>query len=200
MSVKRGRAEQAKRTHDALVRHARKVFAKKGYADASLGEIVRRAGVTKGALYHHFPDKAQLYRAVVEDVERELVSAIQEAAAPGRDAGERLDRMCTAYLDHCLVPEVQRILVLDAPVVLGWKSWCDIDREYGFGAVSAALAQAMDAGVIDTQPTEPLAQVLLGALNTAARVIASARDPEDAREQVGESIERLLAGLRARPP
>jgi AcrR family transcriptional regulator len=200
MSVKRGRAEKAKRTQEGLVRHARKVFAKKGYADASLGEIVKKAGVTKGALYHHFPDKEQLYQAVVEDVEHQLVATIKQAAEPHDDAWLRLSTMCTAYLDHCLNQDVQRILVLDAPVVLGWKKWCDIDKKYASGTIADSLGEAMRAGVLDKQPTEPLAQLILGALSTAARVIASAPDPTDARELVGGSIDRLLAGLRTAPP
>jgi AcrR family transcriptional regulator len=195
MLRKRVRDAQAERTRKTLCRHARRLFAKKGYADATIGEIVRKAGVTKGALYHHFDDKLQLYRAVVEDMERELVARINTSTA-GDDPWQRLTTTCSTYLDACLDHDVQRILILEAPVVLGWKAWCDIDIAYGIGTLASCLDDAMSAGVIQSQPTVSLAQVLLGALNNGGRVIAAAADPEDARVMIGESIERLIAGLR----
>jgi AcrR family transcriptional regulator len=194
MSVK---ATAVQRTRAALCRHARRLFAKNGYADTSVDEIVRRAKVTKGALYHHFTDKSQLFRAVVEEMEAELVARINDAAAAEDDAWVRLDVMCRVYLDACLNTDVQRILVHDAPVVLGWKVWCDIDREYGIGVFATGLKGAMDAGVMERQPPETLAHVLLGALNNAARVIAVAPEPAAARTHVGQSIQRLVSGLRA---
>lgn len=198
MDVKNPRAVQAESTRKALCQHARKVFAQKGYAEASTDEIVRRAGVTKGALYHHFENKLELYRAVVEEMERELVSRIEAAGEPHADAWERLKAMCEAYLDACLQSDFARILVLEAPAVLGWRLWCHISGEYEIAAFAAALQEAVYASRATQPPAE--AQVLLGALNTAARVVATAVDAAAARRQVEETIDRLLAGLRAPAP
>src|SRR5687767_8411004 len=115
------RAAQAAGTRGDLLQHARKLFAQKGYAEASTDEVVRRAKVTKGALYHHFANKLELYRAVVEDMERELVAQMARAAAGVRQPQDKLEAACGAYLDACLDSSLTRILVLEAPVVLGWK-------------------------------------------------------------------------------
>ena len=198
MGVKKIRAARAGRTRSALCRHARRLFAQKGYPEASLDEIVRRAGVTKGALYHHFTDKLQLYRAVVEAIEEELVAGIAAEAAPYKEPWQRLEVMCRAYLDACLRRDVQRVLVLEAPTVLGWKTWCEIDKEYGIATFAECVRDVIAAGVIDDeQLPETLALVLLGALNTGARVIAAAPEPDLARATVGKSIARLLGGLRS---
>ena len=193
MDVNNTRAARAESTRKALCRKARRVFAERGYAEASTDEIVRRAGVTKGALYHHFENKQELYRAVVEEMERELVSRIVAAASAHSDPWDRLRAMCGAYLDACLESDFARILVLEAPAVLGWRLWCQIGSEYEIAAFAAALREAV--GGSPEPPAE--AQVLLGALNTAARVIATAPDPAAARTQVEDTIDRLLAGLRA---
>jgi AcrR family transcriptional regulator len=197
MSVKRDRAARAESTRNALRRKARLRFAQKGYADASTDQIVRQAGVTKGALYHHFADKLGLFRAVVEDLERELTARIEVAAARHDEPWQRLQAMCRAYLDACLDADLQRILVLEAPVVLGWRAWCEIDRRHGLGAFAACLGDVIAAGLVPDQSVETVAQVLLGTLNTGARVIATAPDPAAARERVGPTIDRLLEGLRA---
>jgi AcrR family transcriptional regulator len=197
MEVKQSRNAQAEGTRNALLRHARRLFTQKGYADASTDEVVRRAKVTKGALYHHFANKLKLYQAVVEDMEHEVVARI-EAAAEARPApGDRLRAACDAYLDACLDVNLARVLVIEAPVVLGWKTWCDIAQEHEVAAFAKRLAEAIAAGVVREQPLEMMAQVLLGALNTAARVIATAPDPKAARLQVEETIERLLQGLES---
>jgi AcrR family transcriptional regulator len=199
MPVKGSRAAKAEQTRERLLRCARQEFAQKGYAEASLGGIVRLARMTKGALYHHFEDKQSLFRAVVVALEEELIGALSAAAAAEPDPWRRLEAMCRAYLDSCLQPDMQRLLILDAPVVLGWKDWCAIDKTHGIGALTAELEAAMAAGLIDPQPSETLAQILLGALNTGARVIAAAPDSAAARDAVGSSVDRLLAGLRTPP-
>ena len=197
MEVKQSRNAQAGGTRQALLRHARRLFTQKGYADTSTDEMVRRAKMTKGALYHHFANKLDLYRAVVEDMEDEVVERIEAAAAAHPDPRERLRAACGAYLDACLDRNLARVLVIEAPVVLGWKTWCDIAQEYEVATLAKHLAEAVAAGVVREQPLEMTAQVLLGALNTAARVIATAPDPAAARLQVEDTIERLLQGLES---
>src|SRR5688572_14510270 len=191
MSVKLERAAQAAGTRRDLLQHARKLFAQKGYADASTDEVVRRAKVTKGALYHHFANKLELYRAVVEDMERELVMQMARAADTSRQPQKKLEAACRAYLDACLDSSLTRILVLEAPVVLGWKDWCELAHQHEIAALAGYLESVVEKSTTDERPLE-MAHVLLGALNTAARVIATADDPRKARAQVEGTIDRLL--------
>src|SRR5688500_4564266 len=193
MEVKDLRSAQGVETQRALRRQARKLFAQKGYSGANTNELVERAKVTKGALYHHFANKRELYHAVVEDMEQELVERIEAAAGAGRDPWERLGAMCRAYLDACREPALARVLVLEAPVVLGWKTWCNLEQKYEVAAFARCLNEA---GALQ-EPPETLAQVILGALTTGARVIATADDPDAARADVQKTIDRLLAGLRS---
>ena len=205
MEVKDARLLQGSETQKTLRREARKIFAKKGYSGANTNELVQRARVTKGALYHHFANKRDLYHAVVEDLEQELVERLEEAAAAaaaksagaGDEPWDRLSAMCRAYLDACRDPALARMLVLEAPVVLGWKTWCDLEQKYEVAAFARCLEEAnRDAGAL-REPAETLAQVILGALTTGARVIATAADPEAARGEVQKTIDRLIAGLRS---
>jgi AcrR family transcriptional regulator len=192
MEVKDLRLAQGAETQRALRRQARKLFAQKGYSGANTNELVERARVTKGALYHHFANKKELYQAVVEDMEQELVERI-EAAGAGRAPWERLAAMCTAYVEACREPALARMLVLEAPAVLGWKTWCNLEQKYEV----AAFARCLDAAGALSEPAETLAQVILGALTTGARVIATSADPDKARAEVERTIDRLLAGLRS---
>ena len=192
MEVKDTRAAQGEQTQKVLRDQARKLFAQKGYSAAATDELVRRAKVTKGALYHHFANKLDLYHAVVDDMERELVERIESAGGKQRDPWKRLEAMCRSYLDGTSEPGVANILVLEAPVVLGWKTWCSLEQKYEVAAFARCLKDAVGLD----EPPETLAQVILGALTTGARVIATSEDPKAAREQVEKTIERLLSGLR----
>lgn len=193
MVVNGVRAKQAEATRARLRRRARRLFATKGYANASTEDLVRTTGLTKGALYHHFGDKEGLFRSVVEDLERELAQAVGQATEAEADPWRRLELACKAYLEISLRPDVARILVLDAPSVLGWHEWCEIDKQYGVAMFDKTLRQTMVAGVVRAQPTETLAQVLLGALNVAARVAATRSED---RDEVWFTVARLLSGLR----
>jgi AcrR family transcriptional regulator len=200
MKVKNGRAAQGEVTQKALRNQARRLFAQKGYSGANTDELVTRAKVTKGALYHHFTNKRALYLAVVEDMERELVERIEGAGAAERDPWKRLQAMCRAYLESCRDPNLTRILVLEAPVVLGWKTWCSLEQKYEVAAFARCLKEAGAAGFspgVAPESAETLAQVILGALTTGARVIATAANPSAARNEVEKTVERLLAGLRS---
>jgi len=122
-------------------------------------------------------------------------SAVAEAVENEPDPWRRLQRACEVYLDASLRPDIQRILVLDAPSVLGWHEWCEIDKRHGFAMFEPIIACAGDAHVLDEQPTEMLAQIFLGALNVAARVGAGSPEPPD-RAEVWKTVARLLNGLR----
>jgi AcrR family transcriptional regulator len=199
MAVKSRKEEYAEATRAALVEVARALFAERGFAPVSIEEIVQGARVTRGALYHHFDDKQALFRAALETVEGEIAERMRAGAARESDRWAQVAAACQAYLDANLERDIQRILV-DAPSVLGWHTWCAIDRQYGLGVLQGLFEAASEAGLIDPQPIEPVALLVLGALNTGGRVIAEAKQPAQARQQVGATVDRLLSGLRKTRP
>jgi AcrR family transcriptional regulator len=189
------KAEHAEATRQALVDSARELFAQRGYAEVPIEEIVRRARVTRGALYHHFRDKADLFRAVFVSVEEELGERVGAKALKASDPAKLLEAGCLAFIDECADPAVQRIVMLDGPSVLGWEAWRELDLNYGLGQLVTAIQVSMDGGHVEPQPIEPLAHLLLGALNEGALTIAHADNPDRARREVRASMARLLAGL-----
>lgn len=191
------RAEQAAGTRSELMRTARELFAERGYAGVGTEEIVARAGVTRGALYHHFEDKKDLFRAVHEELERDLVASIGEQIAGIDDPWELLVTGVRGFLDACTEPALMRIALIDAPVVLGWEEWRDIDTRYGLGLVSFGLQNAMDRGLFRRQAVRPLAHLLVGSMTEAAMMIAHAPDHEAARREVEGPLLAILEGLRA---
>jgi AcrR family transcriptional regulator len=192
-------ATRSTATRAALVAAARPLFAKRGFADVGTEEIVRAAGVTRGALYHQFADKTELYAAVFEDVEREVTERIAQGAfgAGASTPFAALEAGAEQFLAVCAEPEIQRIVLLDAPVVLGWERWREIGMRYGMGLVEGTLRAAIDAGELEEQPTRPLAHVLIGALDEAAMVVARAEDPDATREEMLFVLRRMLGTLRA---
>jgi AcrR family transcriptional regulator len=193
----RTKAGQREATTAALITAARELFAARGYAAVGTEEIVQRAGVTRGALYHHFRGgKEDLFRAVLVQISAETVQRITEAATRTDDPWEALVIGCEAFLDACVSPEVQRIVLTDAPAVLGWDVRRAIDHDYGLGLLEAALQRAMDAGRLREGSAISLAYVLAGALDEAAMVVAQADDPLAARAEMGRTVRRLLEGLR----
>jgi AcrR family transcriptional regulator len=193
------KAAQSEATRAALIETARGLFAERGYAGVGTEEIVRAAGVTRGALYHHFTGKRELFEAVYEDVERQLVERIAASAiSSAADPLQALRAGAQAFLDACEDPAVQRIALVDAPSVLGWEQWREIGLRYGFGLVRATVQAAMDAGQIDQQPVDALSHLLLGAIDEGAMLIARADDGGKTREEVGSSVARFLDALRPR--
>lgn len=195
MEVKSRKQEQSEATKNALIDVARKLFAEKGYAETSTEEIVQGAGVTRGALYHHFRDKEDLFEATFERVETEFTQRIIVATAGGSDQWQGLLAGVHAFLDECRDPEIQQIVLLDAPSVLGWQRWREIEAKYGFGLVKAALQGAMDAGLIAKQPVDPLAHMILGALNEAGMLVARAKNDAE-RQEIEGTVTAILGALR----
>lgn len=197
MNVKRTQAERSESTRGALIEAARGLFAEHGYAGVGTEEIVRAAGVTRGALYHHFDGKRELFAAVYEQVEIELAERIA-AGALAANAESPLEAMragAEMFLQACTEPEAQRIVLLDGPSVLGWDRWREIAAEHGLGLIEASLQAAIDAKAIEPQPVRPLAHVLMGALDEAAMLVGRADDPEAMRAEVGRTFDSLLNGL-----
>jgi AcrR family transcriptional regulator len=175
---------------------ARELFAQRGYAEVGTEEIVRRAGVTRGALYHHFNGKRELLAQVYEQIEAEIAAQLGELETEDADALEVLTAGAAMFLDHCLEPEVQQIVLLDAPAVLGWEEWREIGARYGLGLIEGLLTVGMEQGEIRRQPITPLAHALLGALDEIAMLVARAEDPAAARAEAGETLAGLLRALR----
>jgi AcrR family transcriptional regulator len=198
--VQRGlQAERSETTRAALIAAARTLFAERGYGGVGTEEIVRGAGVTRGALYHHFAGKRELFRAVYEAVERDVVDQIAESAiASASDPLAALHAGAEAFLDACEDPAVQRIALMDAPSVLGWEEWREIGMSYGLGLTEASLKAALDAGLIEPQPVRPLAHLLLGALDEGAMLVARADDRGKTRAEVGATVGRMINSLRPR--
>ncbi|MCD6014931.1 MAG: transcriptional regulator, TetR family [Solirubrobacterales bacterium] len=196
-SQKRTQAERSEATRAALLKVARRLFAERGYAGVGTEEIVREAGVTRGALYHHFDGKRDLLRAVYEQLESEIAEDLAERAVPGASVLETLRSGADRFLEHCLEPEVQRIALLDAPAVLGWEQWRAIGARYGLGLIAGLLTAGIEAGEIRRQPVDPLAHALLGALDEVAMLVARAEHPRAARAEAGETLALLVEALRA---
>jgi AcrR family transcriptional regulator len=194
----RTKAAQREATTSALIKVARELFAERGYANVGTEEIVQRAGVTRGALYHHFRGgKEELFRAIVVQISAETAHRVRTAAATGVDPWQALVAGIDAFLDACALPDVQRILLVDGPAVLGWEVWRAIDEQYALGLIEGALQAAIDGGEMPQQPARAAAHVLLGALDEAAMMVARADDPLTARAEMGQTVHRLLEGLRA---
>lgn len=194
----RTKAGQREATTAALIKAGRELFAERGYAAVGTEEIVARAGVTRGALYHHFKGgKEELFHAVVVEINAETVRHVSAVARAQADPWDQLAAGAEAFLDAFAATEVQRIVLVDAPSVLGWDIWRAIDSEQGLGLVEAAIQRAIDAGRLTPQPAKALAHVVLGALNEAAMVVAGADDPAAARTEMSATVRRLLEGLRA---
>jgi AcrR family transcriptional regulator len=193
-----GRREaEARATREALIEAALELFTVNGYAGVGTEEIVARAHVTRGALYHHFADKRDLFRAVVEQVEDDLVKGIAAKMAGAKDPWELMMAGMRAFLDACEEPAIKQINLTDAPAVLGWEEWREIDNRHGLGLTRAALQGAVDAGVLRPIAVEPMAHLLVAALSESAFVIAHSGKPRKARAEVEAALVQLLEGLRA---
>jgi AcrR family transcriptional regulator len=197
----RTKAAQREATTAALIAAARELFAERGYADVGTEEIVQQAGVTRGALYHHFKSgKEELFKAVLVQIGAETVQRIARAAATTDDPWEALVAGSEAFLDAVATPEVQRIVLVDGRSVLGWDVWRAIDADYGLRVIEDAVQRAMDAGRLLPLSANAVAHVLTGALDEAAMVVARADDPQAARDEMGKTVRRLLEGLRSPLP
>jgi AcrR family transcriptional regulator len=189
--------ERSRATRERLLAHARELFGERGYAAVGTPEIATAAGVTRGALYHQFADKAALFGAVAEAVESDVTARLGKyvAASGARDPAAALHAAVDGWLEACEEPEVRRILLLDGPAVLGWDGFRDMALRHGLGLTEAMLQAAIDAGQLPPQPTRPLAHVVIGALDEAAMYVATAGDRAVARSDVARSLHALLDGL-----
>jgi AcrR family transcriptional regulator len=192
------RSEQVAQTRAALVAAGRRLFGGSGFAATSVEDIAREARVTTGALYHHFPTKAAVFEAVFEQLHAELLAASMAAAEGASDMVELLIAGFGAFLDKVLEPEVQRIMLTDAPAVLGLPRFIELDERYAFAATVAALTAANDAGTLRVDDPPTLARLLLGALTRAGLLIAGSPDPTTTRDAVAATLRALITGFAPR--
>ncbi len=190
-------AARSEATRTKLIEVGIELFSERGFAGVGTEEIVERAKVTRGALYHHFGDKRDLFRAVHEELEQRLVADIGAAleATPSDDPLDAMEIAAGAVLDVAIDRKVARVTLIDAPSVLGWEEWREIDTRYGLGLAEAVLTAAMDGGRVAKQPVRPLAHLLVAALGEAAIMVATAPDPKQARADVEPALHALLRGL-----
>jgi len=178
-----------------LIHAARTLFAENGFSATGTEEIVRAAGVTRGALYHQFEDKTALFVAVFHEVERDWVAQVVQEIAGIKDPVEALRCGCDAFLSVCCDAEIRRIALIDAPSVLGWQRWRELDATYGLGLLRQVLDAIADAGEIEHEWVPELAHLLLGALGEAAMVVGHAPEDDLARERVRLSLRWMVDRL-----
>lgn len=190
-------AERTEATRGRLISTARRLFAEKGFAATSTEEILSEAAVSRGALYHHFPSKTDLFQAAFEQVEDEVTAQVLQAATKDgeTDPMRILQIGFDAFLDQCLNPEVQRIVMLDGPTVLGWDLWHELDERYAFGTLKTVLTVAADSGRIEESAVEPLSHLLLGAIMQAGMVVARSDDPLTAKRAMTDTFAGIVSAL-----
>jgi AcrR family transcriptional regulator len=193
----RTQAERSAATQQALIEAARRLWGERGYAEVSTPEIARAAGVTRGAMYHQYADKAALFRAVIEAMDVEIIERLQAsvAAAQPKTPADTMRAMADAWLGIAAEPEVRQLMLLDAPSVIGWREYREMSQNNSVETTEQLLKAAIEAGQLRPQPLRPLALVLLGALEEAAIYLAGAEDAAQAREDVRAVIRDLIDGL-----
>lgn len=199
MTSRRTQAQRSAATQEALRAAARELWGERGYADVGTPEIAQRAGVTRGAMYHQYADKAALFVDVVEQVEADVMDRLGVAvlAQQPPTPAAALHAAADAWLDISAEREIRQLILLDAPNVLGWNGFRDIAERYSLGMTEQLLRAAMDAGELEEQPTRPLAHILIGALDAAAMTIADAAQPETAAAEVRRALHSVIDGMLA---
>lgn len=192
----RTQAERSATTREAIVAAATRLFAERGYEATGIDEVTRAAGVSKGALYHHYSDKADVLAAVYEDVETKLVERLVAVASRETDPLEAVRAGAHAFLDACVDPVTRQIVLVDAPVGLGWERWRSIGSRYGFGLLLAGLQAAADAGQIAGDHLEERARLLLAALIEASLLMSASDTPRKTRAAIGVALDDLIDGMR----
>jgi AcrR family transcriptional regulator len=194
---RRTQPERSAATRSAVVTAARQLFGSEGYAAVGTERIALAAGATRGALYHQFADKAELFAAVLEEVEAEIAVRMVTAVVglDPVDTAALLLAGADAFLDACAEPELQRIVLIDGPSVLGWELWREICLRHSVGLVAALLTDGIERGSISRQPVDPLTHILVGAVDEAALYIARAQDPVAARRDIAVVLRRIALAI-----
>lgn len=194
---RRSQGERTARTRAALITVARRLFGAEGFAEVGAERIAQDAGMTRGALYHQFANKADLFAAVLDQVEAEIAQRVADAVA-GFDPADTTGMLLAgagAWLDASSEPDLQRIVLLDGPSVLGWNGWREICLRHTVGLIAALLQDGIDRGSLPPQPVHALTHVLVGAVDEAALYLAKAGDGAAARAEMDLVLRRLTLAL-----
>lgn len=194
---RRSQEDRSRTTRTALEQAGRRLFTERGFAGTSAEQLVTEAGVTRGALHHHYSDKRGLFLTVLEQLETEITTEIENAlrAAPAEDILTAMAAGLNTFLEICQRPEMIRIALFDAPAVLGWQAWRELEARHGLGLITAELERARDTGLITATAVPTLAQLILSAVSEAGLIVAHADDKDTARRQTQESLLLLVSGL-----
>ncbi len=196
-SERRAQGEQTRRD---LVAAGRDLFVRNGYFDTSIGDLVAASGVgTRGAFYHHFKDKSELFRAVFEEVERDLTLRSLATPPKGADPWERLSAGLHGFLESATEPEVQRIMLVDGPVVLGWQTLRTIQEGNSIALINEMVRSAIAEGIIDDLPVTELTHMLVASLEEGAILVAHAKSPARARARAARVLDRMLLSVATEP-
>jgi AcrR family transcriptional regulator len=190
--------DRSANTRKELIAAARRLFVEHGYEATSVQDVLEETGVSRGALYHHFAGKEELFTAVLEQAEAEVIERVA-AAAQGDDPLASIRAGSITWLDAVMAPELRRIMLVEAPLVLGWQKWREIDDKFGLGMTKVALQLSMDAGQIARQPVDLAAHTLVAYLSEAAMLIARSDDPMQTRKDAIRTLDRLLQSLTSEP-
>ena len=196
---RRTQGERTAQTRAAMIIAARRLFGDEGFAAVSAERVAREAGMTRGAMYHQFADKVGLFAAVLDEVEAEIAQRVAGAVA-GFDPADTTGMLLAgagAWLDASTEPDLQRIVLLDGPSVLGWDRWREICLRHTVGLIAALLQDGINRGSLPPQPVQALTHVLVGAVDEAALYIAQADDPAIARADMDLVLHRLTLALAA---
>lgn len=186
------RAEQVAQTRAALVAAGRRLFGEHGFRGTSVEDLAREARLTTGALYHHFPTKTALFEAVFVQAHTDLMTTAAQAATDAKGSLDELALGFDAFLDGVLQPDVQRVLVLDGPAVLGLARYTELDEQYAYAVIVGSLKKAAEDGAVEIDDPETATRLLLGALTRGAMLIANSPDPVQTRHAVAKSMRALL--------
>lgn len=186
---RRTQSERREATTQALIQAARQLFSTQGYAGTSTEEIVQVSGLTRGALYHHFKNKEALFLGVLELLMQEVAERIENTTADSSEPLKQLHLGCRVFLETALEPDVRRIALIDAPAVVGWETWRDLDARYVMHTLRAGLQ------ALNVTPLDATTHLLSGAMNEAALWIANHPEPPRALEEADAALLRLLEAL-----
>jgi AcrR family transcriptional regulator len=195
-AVQMTKAQRREATMTRLIEVACEVFTREGYANAATEEIVRLAGVTRGALYHHFGNKEGLFQAVLGHVQQQVGLRIEAVVAEHQDIWKQLIAGSVAFLEASLEPQVQRIMLIDAPAVLDWSLWRELDAQHSMKSLREALSELMNQGQLPQLPVDALTHLLSGAMNEAALWIAQSDDSKSTLAEATQALQYLLTALR----
>ncbi|MDR6598824.1 AcrR family transcriptional regulator [Saccharothrix longispora] len=199
VTVRSRRLEYSESTRQALVDSAVELFTKRGYAGTSLDEVAKRARLTKGALYHHFSGKQALFEAAFDSVENAFMRKLTEIVSAPGDPWDTAIAGLRAYVRVCLEAPYQRIVIHEAPVVMGWERWREAEEHFSYGLLRSTIEVLVESGELAQLPVETMSRLLFGALSAGASTIAGSSDPRKASAEVERTIVRVVEGLRVRP-